>query len=581
MQLALGLALLASGAATAAGRGALRGSHDGVKNVAIIGAGAAGSSTAYHLQKYAKDEGLAVNVTIFEKTHRVGGRTLTVDAFDDPAYPVELGASIFVTINHILYNATKHFDLALGDMSTEEDGDITAIWDGERIVYELVQGTPWWREAGKLWWRYGLAPYKAVTLVKRVVGVFLKLYTEPYFPFASLTRRVYELGLERVTSATGEQFLAENKACPPLGSSKAVARTDCRIQINPDFAREIMQPATRVNYASNLAYIHGLETMVSFATEGAITVNGGNWQIFDNMVRSSGAALYRNTSVASISFEKGVMKPGAPRKYVVSTRDANAPAAAAEHKYPTAFDHVVIASPWQFSDIKADAGVLKQQIDRIPYTKLHVTLFTSPYTLHPAFFNLEPGTRAPSSVYTTLSKDETPKQGAEGVGRTGFYSISMLRRVVNKRTDKAEYLYKIFSAAPVTPEFLSDVLGAPVPSTFVSTQGADGASVQTISWYYPHWFHSYPIELPRVTFQDPIVGRGVYYTSGMESFISTMETSALMGMNVARLIADHLAGITRGAWHRPEEERVSRGDFFESVETEMGMNMNMMGQDEL
>jgi prenylcysteine oxidase / farnesylcysteine lyase len=45
-----------------------------------------------------------------------------------------------------------------------------------------------------------------------------------------------------------------------------------------------------------------------------------------------------------------------------------------------------------------------------------------------------------------------------------------------------------------------------------------------------------------VTFQDPIVGAGLYYTSGMESFISTMETNALAGKNVARLIVDDMLG---------------------------------------
>lgn len=43
-----------------------------------------------------------------------------------------------------------------------------------------------------------------------------------------------------------------------------------------------------------------------------------------------------------------------------------------------------------------------------------------------------------------------------------------------------------------------------------------------------------------MTFQDPVVGEGVYYTSGMESFISCMETTALMGKNVARLIVDDI-----------------------------------------
>ena len=59
-----------------------------------------------------------------------------------------------------------------------------------------------------------------------------------------------------------------------------------------------------------------------------------------------------------------------------------------------------------------------------------------------------------------------------------------------------------------------------------------------ISWYYPKVWHSYPYEYPRVTFEGPELAQGFYYTSGIESFISSMETSALMGMNVAQLIVD-------------------------------------------
>ena len=63
-------------------------------------------------------------------------------------------------------------------------------------------------------------------------------------------------------------------------------------------------------------------------------------------------------------------------------------------------------------------------------------------------------------------------------------------------------------------------------------------SGDAISWYYPHIWRSYPYEYPRVTFEEIELARGFYYTSGIESFISTMETSALMGMNVAQLIVD-------------------------------------------
>ena len=46
-----------------------------------------------------------------------------------------------------------------------------------------------------------------------------------------------------------------------------------------------------------------------------------------------------------------------------------------------------------------------------------------------------------------------------------------------------------------------------------------------------------------MTFEGPELARGFYYTSGIESFISTMETSALMGMNVAQLIVDDYQGL--------------------------------------
>lgn len=63
-------------------------------------------------------------------------------------------------------------------------------------------------------------------------------------------------------------------------------------------------------------------------------------------------------------------------------------------------------------------------------------------------------------------------------------------------------------------------------------------SGDAITWYHPHVWHSYPYEYPRVTFEETELAKGFYYTSGMDSFISTMETNALMGMNVAKLIAD-------------------------------------------
>ncbi|KAI2780009.1 prenylcysteine oxidase [Daldinia loculata] len=496
-----------------------------VKQVAIIGAGAAGSSAAYHLHKYAQQEGIDVNITIFEKTNHIGGRTLTVNVYDDPLSPVELGASIFVEVNHILYNATRDFNLLVTEPGTDEKG-LLGIWDGKRFVYTQDSESWGWWNLVKLFWKYGTAPYYTHRLVQETVGSFLKLYQSPYFPFRSLSASAYELGLVQITGLTGKQFLAENKLDGP-------------------FAHDIVQASTRVNYASNLQYIHGLGTMVAMAPEGAVAVAGGNWQIFSNMVADSKAHISLNSSVTAITKEKSSASGSVPPKYRIQTATTGATNDEAE-TYPVAFDDVVIATPYQFSGISHNDNVMPHPVDSIPYVELHVTLFASPYKFSAEFFNLEPASTVPISVLTTLGEDDEAKPGPEGAGSAGFFSATLVKVVTNPKTHNAEYVYKIFSPHKVTPEFLSRLLGVQVPDTFTRPVGdeekdtREGATtvLDPISWYHPTIFHPYPQKYPRVTFQDPIIGDGLYYTSGIESFISTMETSALMGMNVARLIAD-------------------------------------------
>lgn len=486
-----------------------------VKQVAIIGAGAGGSATAYYLQQYAEADGIEVNITVFEKTNHIGGRTLTVEAYDNPLEQVELGASIFIEANQILYNASRRFGLPLKEPESGSDGFL-GIWDGEQFVYTQDDSSWQWWNLAKLFWKYGLAPYKAQKLVQSTVDTFLQLYEAPHFPFRSLTQRAFELDLLKATSVTGKEFLANN-------------------DIGELFSDHIIQAATRVNYASNLKYIHGLETMVSMAPEGAKQVIGGNWQIFDTMLQKTNATVNRNTTVTSMEVKTGPTSS----KYFISAKDSHADAAAEADQYPVAFDNVVIATPWQYSDISVAEDLFQHKIDEIPYVKLHVTLFASPFRLSPEYFGMEPGSKAPDTVLTTLNPADEAKAGAEGAGKAGFYSISTLRTATNPETLKDEFIYKIFSPKQVTAEFLSQLLGVKVPETIVSKDKTE--AVDPISWYHPHVFHSYPIEYPRVTFQDPILRDGLYYLSGMESFISCMETSALMGKNIAKLIAEDFA----------------------------------------
>jgi len=224
---------------------------------------------------------------------------------------------------------------------------------------------------------------------------------------------------------------------------------ECQI---PDLlSYEFIQALTRVNYASNLAHIHGLETMVSTAPEGAMSVVGGNWRIFDEMVKASHATFLPNTSVTAIDIEEADA-PSSGQKYILKTQSSG-DSAAVEQTQDVAFDDVVVATPYQFSKITTSNNVLEDAIDEIPYITLHVTIFTSPFELSPAYFKVSPEKR-PATVLTTLADGEGPTSGVQGAGKAGFYSISTLRRVGNPRTGKLEYLYKIFSPERVTPELL-------------------------------------------------------------------------------------------------------------------------------
>jgi prenylcysteine oxidase/farnesylcysteine lyase len=175
----------------------------------FVGAGAAGSSTAYYLQKFAASSGVEINITVFERSSYIGGRSTTVNVYDNPLSPVELGASIFVDVNTILKNSSEAFGLNHSRAETES-AEILGIWNGEKFVYTQKEGGWAWWDTVKLIWKYGWAPVRTNNLMKETVGRFRKLYEYPLFPFRSLSDRALDLDLTSVTSMTGEQLLAAN-----------------------------------------------------------------------------------------------------------------------------------------------------------------------------------------------------------------------------------------------------------------------------------------------------------------------------------------------------------------------------------
>jgi prenylcysteine oxidase / farnesylcysteine lyase len=190
--------------------------------------------------------------------------------------------------------------------------------------------------------------------------------------------------------------------------------------------------------------------MVCMAVEGAMQIQGGNWQIFAGMLNASNASTHLNTAVTSISRSKS--------KYSLKTSTTDSLTGnLSTNEEP--FDTIILAAPLQFSQLTLADDLIKHIPDEIPYVTLHVTLFTSPHAINQTFFNLSPKDEVPSAILTTLPKDAPlPEKPEDSVGSPGFFSISTLRTVINPETLEKEYLYKIFSPKAVTSSFLSEIL---------------------------------------------------------------------------------------------------------------------------
>jgi prenylcysteine oxidase/farnesylcysteine lyase len=124
--------------------------------IAIVGAGAAGTSAAFWISKVRERHGIEIDIDVYERSSYIGGRefrsnlaspishwifflptgSTTVYPYDNRALPaVELGASIFIPANKILWRATDEFNLTRRWF--REDSSALGIWDGSEFLLNV------------------------------------------------------------------------------------------------------------------------------------------------------------------------------------------------------------------------------------------------------------------------------------------------------------------------------------------------------------------------------------------------------------------------------------------------------------
>ncbi|ORY84492.1 Prenylcysteine lyase-domain-containing protein, partial [Protomyces lactucae-debilis] len=430
-------------------------------HIAIIGAGAGGSSAAYKLS-----QGLpsCAQLTVFEANDRVGGRSTTVNI---GGADVELGASIFVEVNKNLISFAKLFNLTL-----EEPRKLLDAADESSIG--IFDGHDWrWKEKNpssstailRMLWKYGLSPKWATRHVSTVIEKFIAIYDAG--PFEHITKLIDRLDLLDETRQTAQQGFKS------AGVSKK-------------FLDDFIQAATRVNYAQDLR-MHGVLGCVSFVTESpSFAVKGGNWRIFEALIKHSKASLRLQTRVCSISRQNTSW-------VIVSQMEGS-------QSKSQSFDYVLVATPLALSNISIIPAVAPA-LQPVEYVTLHVTLITTSQRPSTRRFGKEP----PMQILTTTVEGE---------------SLSLLSFSAVSKTSEGEYIYKVFSSETVTQAYLTALFDLPIPDHDV----------------FRHVWQSYPKSVPTEFFDQVEVAENLFYANSFERWISTMETATIAGMNAAALI---------------------------------------------
>ncbi|CAG8460034.1 15371_t:CDS:2 [Acaulospora colombiana] len=429
-------------------------------------AGAGGSSVAYYLSKSYTNTSKPISITVYEKESQVGGRVHIVNfERNDTKISIELGASIFVDLNYHLVNAAKKFGLEFMEYEEEYPDSRLGIWDGENFVF--VQSSNSLLDKVKFFWKYGWAKMTVQRMVDSMIDKFQKTYefSEPFF---SVDSEIERLHVEIETQFNAQYYFSELK------------------NVNSLYLQNFVEPMTRVNYGQNLGEIHVMGAFISLAPQGAKSIRGGNYQIFENFIKHSEAKIRLDTEVTKITKVINIKNDKEVLKYNVETKNGEL----------DSFDAIVLATPIQFSKIEFEN--INVEMKEIQYVTLHVTLIAG--RVNPAYFGYEKIEEVPQQIVTTNS------------GKTEFLSFTTELVLENGET-----LHKIFSHQEMNDKVLDRIF-------------------TERSWIFKKVWKSYPRLIPNQPFPRVEVDDNFFYT---------METECVSGGNIVKLLVQRLSAASQ------------------------------------
>ncbi|KAG8713194.1 hypothetical protein FRC09_018986 [Ceratobasidium sp. 395] len=451
-------------------------------NVAVIGAGAGGSSAAYWLSlaKQRAPPGTSLSVTVYEKDTRIGGRTTTVYPYNDTSYaPVELGASIFTPQNRNMMRAASELGLELVQFGGATPG--LGIWDGKKFVWRTTDNAT--DDNIRMGERYQNGPAVSGGLIAQFLGSFAKSYTPSLSSFSSISDYAAQLNYTPLETATLKSYFDSNG-------------------VNQNWSNEFMTGSTRFNYAQDIDKIQAVAGLASLSAGASYSVKTGNFKVFEGLLAKSGAVVKLNSEVLAVAKCPDQLCR-ANWRYVVASKDGIA-----------GYDAVIIANPLPLSKTRFVKLPQLSLFPAVKYLHLHVTLLTTTTpALLPGYFKVDNSSALPGTVLTTAAYGTQPQ----------FNSIRYQATI--ERNGVTEYVVKIFSLEKIADATLATWFG----------QGKVG-------WVYRKEWDAYPYFPPTDKFPPVKIDKGLYYVNAMEGLWSTMETETIASRNVVDLLSTEQIG---------------------------------------
>ncbi|KAH8887883.1 FAD/NAD(P)-binding domain-containing protein [Thozetella sp. PMI_491] len=477
-------------------------SHDvEPRSVAVIGAGPAGLACALSLQKFSKDSGLNISVTVFEAADVLGGRLslgTTVypynDAAQDPISAEDIAGNIILHENSKMRQAAERL-LQRAITFEELPAHDVAYFDGEKLTsWETrpVSETSWRRWFSQSW-QYG--PF--------VVKSGRNILHDAKSQIARLSEGDLQSGIKEMLKKTHNMD----------GVTKTAQVTLDAYSLSAKYQHEVLDP--QIRRILGIAP-HGINALQLASALAAQDTRGYTTE--DPVLNT----LWELVALNSLDIRLGHNVTAVAQDEAGRGRDGNwtvrCVSEAGRRSQVLHFDQVVLSAPGISDLVNKPKIWTNVTADGVPlYRPVFVTFFATRQLLDPSTFD------AAQALPKQILFVDSPNLGQF----KHVTEISYLRPIIRTRfgVPKGEaHLYRA-----VMTDDSADVLGSLTQS-------------EAVDWAHTFKFeHGYAVLYPQTSFRSfALDEHGLWQTSAIDSVGTSFDLSWMAGEAVAKQIIDQI-----------------------------------------